>query len=273
MMAVKKTAGKTKLLPAPDVSVVQKVEPLPLGMVDPQELILSAVRGGASIEVLERLMDLRRALKAEVAEVAFREAMSRFQAECPIIPKTKIVKNKDGKSTRYKYAPMEKIVEMVQPYLSKNGLSYEVKTEILREPVKSVSVTVKAYHEMGHSSETCFQVPIDPEAFMNEPQKWASAQTFAKRYAFCNAFGILTGDEDDDSMATEMVETDTEKEKKRQEALAKLNALPEGVKTGFQILGYKELAQYSFCQRFEWDTMKILAEIRKIVDMNEKVKK
>jgi hypothetical protein len=34
---------------------------------------------------------------------------------------------------------------------------------------------------------------------MNEPQRFASALTFAKRYAFCNAFGILTGDEDDNA--------------------------------------------------------------------------
>ena len=27
----------------------------------------------------------------------------------------------------------------------------------------------------------------------------AAAQTFAKRYAFCNAFGILTGDDDNDA--------------------------------------------------------------------------
>ena len=53
-----------------------------------------------------------------------------------------------------------------------------------------------------------FKVPIDKEGYMNAPQKFASALTFAKRYAFCNAFGILTGDEDDDSNAVEQVKKD-----------------------------------------------------------------
>ena len=34
---------------------------------------------------------------------------------------------------------------------------------------------------------------------MSQTQVEAAALTFAKRYAFCNAFGILTGDEDTDA--------------------------------------------------------------------------
>ena len=36
---------------------------------------------------------------------------------------------------------------------------------------------------------------------MSDSQKYAGALTFAKRYAFCNAFGILTADEDIDGHA------------------------------------------------------------------------
>ena len=34
---------------------------------------------------------------------------------------------------------------------------------------------------------------------MSAQQKVGAALTFAKRYAFCNAFGIMTGDEDNDA--------------------------------------------------------------------------
>ena len=34
---------------------------------------------------------------------------------------------------------------------------------------------------------------------MTAPQKYASSLTFAKRYSLCNALGISTGEEDDDS--------------------------------------------------------------------------
>jgi hypothetical protein len=60
---------------------------------------------------------------------------------------------------------------------------------------------------MGHSQESDFTVPIDEKAFMNAPQKVASALTFAKRYAFCNAFGILTGDEDNDGQSVKVKST------------------------------------------------------------------
>ena len=36
---------------------------------------------------------------------------------------------------------------------------------------------------------------------MSDSQVVAAASTFSKRYAFCNAFGILTGDEDNDGQA------------------------------------------------------------------------
>ena len=49
---------------------------------------------------------------------------------------------------------------------------------------------------------------------MSAPQKFASAMTFAKRYAFCNAFGILTSDEDVDANGSE-----DEKEEQRYKKL------------------------------------------------------
>ena len=64
--------------------------------------------------------------------------------------------------------------------------------------LKTVTTTVKIFHILGHSKSTSFTVPIDSESYMNEPQKWASAATFTKRNAFCNAYGIITGDSDDD---------------------------------------------------------------------------
>jgi ERF superfamily len=58
---------------------------------------------------------------------------------------------------------------------------------------------VKVRHINGHSETARFEVPIDKEAYMNSQQQYGSASTFSKRYAFCNAFGILTGDEDTDA--------------------------------------------------------------------------
>ena len=64
----------------------------------------------------------------------------------------------------------------------------------------------EAHHVLGHTEETQLIVPIDFSSYMNEIQKVASAVTYGKRYAFCDAFGIMTGDEDDDSIIAGEVE-------------------------------------------------------------------
>jgi hypothetical protein len=50
------------------------------------------------------------------------------------------------------------------------------------------------------------------DGYMTAPQKYASAQTFAKRYALCNVLGISTGDEDTD--ATDVNKENTAKSDK-----------------------------------------------------------
>jgi hypothetical protein len=59
-------------------------------------------------------------------------------------------------------------------------------------------VTCIVHHVKGHAEASSFRAPVDSGAKMNEMQRSASSLTYAKRYAFQNAFGILTGDQDDD---------------------------------------------------------------------------
>jgi hypothetical protein len=162
---------------------------------DPESILRYAVDKGASVETIERLMAVRRELQGERAKGAFDEALAAFQAECPVIEKRKSVMNKDGRSVRYKYAPLDDIVAQVKGLLQRHGFSYTLNAEVDKNCVKAIC---KITHREGHSQESSFQVPIDPTAFMSEAQKFAASLTFAKRYAFCNSFGILTGDEDTD---------------------------------------------------------------------------
>lgn len=177
-----------------DIEQTKEIVKSPL---DAETLISQAIHQNVPVETMERLLAMRRELKAEFAKEAFDKALAKFQSVCPVIEKTKQVSSKDGKP-RYKYAPLEAIVEQVKDVLKNNGFSYSIDAEVKESSVKAI---VKAVHELGHSVESSFEVPIDPDAYMNAPQRFASALTFAKRYAFCNAFGILTGDEDDDSLA------------------------------------------------------------------------
>lgn len=165
------------------------------------ETILSkAIEEKVPIETMEKLLAMRRELKAEWAKERFDEAMAKFQAECPVIQKKEAVdftSKRTGSRTSYKYAPLDEIVKQTKEFIAKNGLSYTIETENTDTAIKSI-VTVK--HQAGHSEKTHFEVPIDKESYMNAQQQYGSASTFSKRYAFCNAFGILTGDDDNDAI-------------------------------------------------------------------------
>jgi len=162
-------------------------------------LLEKAVDAKAAVEVLERLMVMRRELQAEAARSAFDRSLAAFQAECPVIVKSQVVHQKNSTAVRYRFAPLDVIVSQVKGLLEKHGLSH-TETAIVDKDWVTAVCTVK--HCLGHSEKSEFKVPIDPEAYMNAAQKFASALTFAKRYAFCNALGILTGDSDDDSITS-----------------------------------------------------------------------
>lgn len=163
-------------------------------------LISQAINKGVDVDTMEKLLAMRRELKAEKAKEAFDQAMAAFQADCPTIKKTKEVRDRNNKLL-YSYAPIESIVEQVKDSLKNNGFSYSTNMELLEDGVK---VCVKVTHAGGHSETTCMTVPLGQQTqVMSRTQVVASAQTFAKRYAFCNAFGILTGDEDTDARPAE----------------------------------------------------------------------
>jgi len=159
-------------------------------------LFQEAIKQGAGVDALERLMAMRRELKEEFAKESFFRSLSKFQSECPEISKDKNVMNKQNTAVRYSYAPLDLIVKTAKPFMKDNGFSHTFETSQEKD---SVTAICSLHHIEGYTQKTSFTIPIDPDAYMNESQKVASALTYAKRYAFCNATGILTGDPDTDA--------------------------------------------------------------------------
>ncbi len=199
--------------------------------------ITLALTKKAPIETLEKLFALQKDVKAEQAKSAFVEAHARFQSQCPVIEKTKIVMNKDGRSIRYKFAPLDSIVEQIKKPLADNGLAY---TWTVENQSGTMTAHCKVTHSMGHSESSSFTIPIDMEGYMTAPQKYASAQTFAKRYALCNALGISTGEEDTDA-------SDVKKEAEPKDDKAKimflLRRISPTIKTADVVAKIQELTQ------------------------------
>lgn len=165
-----------------------------VGTMDPEQLIAKAIEHNVSVDVLSQLLTMRASLRAERAREAYFAALAQFQSSCPVINKQKQVRGKDG-GVRYSYAPLDDIVQQAGPHLKANDFSYSFKTEKVED---GVLVSCETRHIAGHVETSTVSVPIEKEAFMNDAQKTGSALMYGKRYAFCNAFGILTGDQDDD---------------------------------------------------------------------------
>ena len=159
-------------------------------------LISKAIDKNVPVETMEKLLSMRRELKAEFSKEEFNKAMSDFQAGCPTIKKTKKGGKTDEGDIAYKYAPIESIVEQTKYLIKKHGFSFGIQTFITD---KTVKVTCRINHISGHSESTDIELPLTTRTrIMSAPQVVAATVTFGKRYTFCNGFGIMTGDDDTD---------------------------------------------------------------------------
>ena len=190
---------------------------------NPYSLIEMAIQSNADIDKLERLMALQERWEANQAKKAYIENMAKFQSECPII-----IKSKEGGTTKagdvaYKYAPIDVVLEMenkngesVKSLIAKHGFSYDLDTPVITTDEITAVLTIS--HKMGHSRTFSINMPFtDKTNMMNKAQVVGATSSYAKRYVFNNGFGIMTGDEDTDSI------TGVQQE----EFSARLNEIPE----------------------------------------------
>lgn len=192
---MKKTKGKAiKVIETKEVE--SKLKPAPV-----DSLIKEALKNNASIEIMERLFDLKLKADAAMARTEYVKAITRFQEQCPVIHKDKIVKNKDGRTIRYRYAGLDSIDKAIRKPLADNGLTYSFDVEQTDD--QNIRVYAVITHEAGHSEKfPGLLLKKDSNEYMsNDSQRLGSSLTFSKRYALCNALGILTADEDNDAQS------------------------------------------------------------------------
>src|SRR5580765_231684 len=94
-----------------------------------EQLIARAIDKDVSVETMEKLLGMRRELKAEWAREEYHKALSHFQMVCPVIKKDKIVRNKDG-SERFRYAPIHSIVTQTKALIEEHGFNYKTDAKI-----------------------------------------------------------------------------------------------------------------------------------------------
>lgn len=141
------------------------------------------------------------------------KALAAFQAD---------VKNPANTETnpffKSKYAPLNDILNLVRPLLSKHGLS------VLQSPSgdgQNVTVTTLITHESGEWIESD---PLTLKADKATAQGAGSAITYARRYALSAMLGISSEDDDDGNIASQTEEKNGKKQAGNRKTSAAINA-------------------------------------------------
>ena len=199
-LSAEDTAGERTVVP---MGKSREIAPTGPPSNDPLIILNEAIRMGRDVDTIRDLLAMRKELRSEWGEEQFFHALAEYQATYPEIKKAKAVmnkpKNNEPPTVRYYYAPLGVIINTVRGCLKENGFSFVIKP-VDEEPA-AITARVILHHKDGHSEESAFTAPIDSEAYMNAPQKVASARSFAKRQAFCDVTGTVPSGEDDDAQS------------------------------------------------------------------------
>lgn len=187
-------ATPSRELATPQSGAVAVPENSPAGM------MLKAMAQGASLEQVEKMMDLQERWERREAEKAFADAMSDFKKTPPVILKNKHVyyENNNGSVTEYDHATHDAVTLAIIGGLAKHGFSH--KWQVVQRDSKVV-VTCVITHKLGHSESTTLESAPDKSGGKNEIQAIVSAKTYLERHTLLAATGLSTSDmqrDDDD---------------------------------------------------------------------------
>lgn len=163
----------------------------------PTGMMMAMVQRGASLETIEKMMDLRDRFERREAEKAYNEAMAAFSAEAIEIIKRKQVDfaNNKGGRTQYKHAELSDVVEAVKPVLARHGFSYRWDTQ---QTPDWLSVTCILRHRLGHSESCTMGGPPDESGGKNRIQAVKSTKSYLERQTLEAICGVTEKGEDND---------------------------------------------------------------------------
>lgn len=149
---------------------------------------------GQTVEIMKGMMDLYNLSQDRQAARDFSEALVGLQGETGRVAATKAVEPRPDGTCRYRFAPYEEIMLIVQPMLTKHGFSITFDTEMGEHRLTSVCTLT---HKSGHSRQNRFAVKYAKPPGSSEAQGDMSTKSYAKRGALCDALNIVI-DKDND---------------------------------------------------------------------------
>jgi hypothetical protein len=160
----------------------------------PMGMMLAAIQQGATLEQVEKMMDLQERWERTEAKKAYDAAFANFKAEAVRIIKGRKVT--DGPLKNKSYAELHDVVDAVTPALSKHGLSSSWK--LTRDEKDWMEVTCYLRHVGGHEESVSMGGPPDAGGAKNAIQARASTKTYLERYTLKGITGLSEQDDDDD---------------------------------------------------------------------------
>lgn len=172
-----------------------------VGMTGPATLVELAVKHGASIEVIERLVALQERTDATAAQKMFAADYVQMKASLP-----RVIRLKENFQTKSNYAPLEDVNTAIDPILKQYG--FGTATKVVRQDAEGIAVRAELWHSGGHVEGTEVTMPLDRagiEGKVNKTGPWATSSsiTYAKRVAVCALLNVSTGDDMDGNRETE----------------------------------------------------------------------
>lgn len=144
----------------------------------------------------ERMEDRAREDEARLAQKAYFAAMSKCQAELPVVTKTQ-----ENTHTKSRYADLAAIEEQAMPIIHRYGFG------VMFQPAGynaegELQIKWKITHEAGHSESDVAGIPVDGAGSQGKVNKtgtqaFGSTATYGRRYLLCMLFNISTGDDKD----------------------------------------------------------------------------
>lgn len=153
-----------------------------------QQMVTS---GNFDVSVAKELLEMQKDFMKHQAIINYNNDFAAMSKEIPVIAKSK-------KAHNTSYAPLEDIVKVVQPILSKYGFSVSFTTE--QQGLDAVTVNCILQHKDGHSTSTALMLPTKAVSnSMNAMQAIGAAISYGKRYTICGILNIATAQDDDNN--------------------------------------------------------------------------
>jgi len=168
--------------------------PEPPGDVTGLAVVIERLAANPDVDVakLEKIIDLQERILQHNARAAFNEAYAEMQRELPVIVER-------GRTNTGKYAPLEDIVEIVRPIITRFGFALSHKTEWPdKETVRVVGILT---HKQGAERTSEFLSSADESGNKNDIQGLGSAISYGRRYTTNDLLNIVTRGQDDNGRA------------------------------------------------------------------------